>query len=194
MGTDENQFELSIDRVYQRLKMKERIYESTPKSMKTKNDKTVNTRIPQETWEWLVHLTGTAGGSIRAIIFEAKRAAENGTPPHKIADNLLELQIIRRRSQNELKGIFAPAEWSLMADSLNGSIITPEFRCAFSALVISIRDSDEYDGLGAKWGVNIKELCGKIEMLTSAQIDAIFTRVEEFWEDENRNLEKWSIW
>lgn len=162
--------------------------------MKTKNDKTVNTRIPASTWEWLVSLTGTAGGSIRAIIFEAKRADENGIPPHKISDNLLELQIIRKRSQNELKGVFTPDEWSLMADSLNGSIITPEFRCAFSALVISIRDSDEYDGLGAKWGVDIKKLSDKISNLTSAQVDAVFTRIEEFWEDENRNLEEWSKW
>ena len=159
-----------------------------------KNEKSVNTRIPESTYDWLVSLTGKAGASIRAIIFEAERASKNGVQPYKISDSISELQMIRRRSINELKGVFTSDEWSLMADSLNGTIVTPEFRCAFSALIISIQDSDEYDGLGAKWGVDIKKLSDKISNLTAAQIDAIFTRVEEFWDDENRDIEGWSKW
>lgn len=162
--------------------------------MKTeKNIASVTTRIPTSTWEWLTTID-TAGGAVKAIIFEAERAAKAGIPPHKISENLINLQMIRRRSQSELKGIFTPEEWSLMADSLNGTLVTSEFRCLPSALIASIEDSDTYDGLGTKWGVDIKALCEKIEKLTAAQIDAVFTRIEEFWDDEDRDLEKWAKW
>lgn len=162
--------------------------------MKTKNDKTVNTRIPASTWEWLVSLTGTAGGSIRAIIFEAKRADENGIPPHKISESLAELQMIRRRTLNELRGMFTPSEWLFMADSLNGTNILEEFRCTPMVLVASIEYSDEYDHLGTKWDVNITSLLEKVNKLTAAQVDAVFCRVEEFWDNEDRDMEKWSRW
>lgn len=161
--------------------------------MTAKNDKAVNTRIPTATWEWLTSI-GTAGGTVNAIIAEAEMAAKTGIEPFKIAESIATLQQIRRRSQGELKGIFTPAEWSYMADSLNGSLVTADFRCLPVALVAGIEDSDLYDGLGAKWDVDVKALCGKIEKLTAAQVDAVFTRVEEFWDSEDKDLEKWAIW
>ncbi len=162
--------------------------------MKTeKNDKAVNTRIPTATWEWLTSI-GTAGGTVNTIIAEAEMAAKAGIEPWRIAQSITELQMIRRRSQGELKGIFTPAEWSYMADSLNGTMITAEFRCLPVALVAGIEDSDQYDGLGAKWGVDVKKLCAKVEKLTAAQVDAVFARVEAFWDSEHRDVEKWAIW
>ncbi len=152
--------------------------------MKTeKNNKSVNTRVPYETWKWLTSL-GTAGGVMKVIISEAKRAAEAGVSPYQISESLAELQMIRRRSQAELKGLFTPAEWSYMADSLNGTMVTLEFRCSPGALIAGVEDSDIYDGLGAKWEVDVKALCGKIEKLTGAQVDAVFTRIETFWNNE----------
>lgn len=164
--------------------------------MKTeKNDKAVNTRIPTATWEWLTSI-GTAGGVMKAVLGEAMRASKAGIEPWKISESITELQMIRRRSQGELKGIFTPSEWCYMADSLNGTIVTAEFRCVPSALVASIEDSDLYDGLGAKWDVDVKALCDKVSNLTAAQVDAVFARVEAFWnsDDEERDLEKWSKW
>lgn len=63
-------------------------------------------------------------------------------------------------------------------------------------LVASIEDSDLYDGLGAKRDVDVKALCDKVSNLTAAQVDAVFARVEAFWnsDDEERDLEKWSKW
>lgn len=158
-----------------------------------KNTTAVTTRIPYSTWEWLTSI-GPAGGVVNAIILEAERAAKNGIPSEKISESLSELQMIRRRSMAEIKGVFTQEEWSLMADSLNGTIVTVEFRCIPGALIANIEDSDIYDGLGAKWGVDVKDLCSKIEKLTAAQVDAVFTRIEEFWNDEDRDLESWARW
>jgi hypothetical protein len=162
--------------------------------MKTvKNDKAVNTRIPTSTWEWLISF-GTAGGVLNTIVNEAERAYNYGISPYKISESIAELQMIRKRSMSELKGVFTSDEWSYMADALNGTIITPEFRCIPGALIASVEDSDTYDGFGAKWGVDVANLCSKIDKLTSAQVDAVFSRIEAFWNDENRDLDSWSKW
>lgn len=162
--------------------------------MKTeKNDKAVNTRIPTSTWEWLTSF-GTAGGVLNTIVNEAERAYNYGFSPFDISESLAALQMIRRRSEVELKGVFTPAEWMLMAGSLNGTIATSDFRCYPSALAANIEDSDKFDNMGEKWGVNIPRLIDKINRLTAAQVDAVFTRIEEFWNDENRDLNSWSQW
>jgi hypothetical protein len=33
-----------------------------------------------------------------------------------------------------------------------------------------------------------------VEKLTGAQIDALYYRVESFWNDENRDMETWQKW
>ena len=161
--------------------------------MKTKNEKNINTKVPTSTWEWMKSL-GSAGGTLKEILFEAERASKAGIQLQNISEDLLTLQMIRRKSLYEIRGIFSPDEWSLMADSLNGSIVTHEFRCLPSSLIASIEDSEFYDGLGEKWNVDTGNLCNKIKELTSAQVESIFTRVEEFWNDENRDWDKWSEW
>lgn len=162
--------------------------------MKTeKNDRAVNTRIPTATWEWLTSI-GTAGGVMKTIISEAETAAKAGVSPFDIAESIAVLQSIRKRSQGELKGVFTQAEWCYMADSLNGTIITVDFRSVPATIITNVEDSDLYEGLGAKRGVNVKNLCAKIENLTAAQADAVFTRIENFWADEDRDLEEWSRW
>jgi len=172
----------------------ENINESNRNIMKKANDKTVTTRIPQEMWEWLIETGGTAGGAVKAILDEAERVQQQGNEVLMIADNLAILQQIRRYSLNEIKGKFSSAEWSYMADSLNGTMITPEFRCMTGALALSIEDSNGLDGLGAKWGVDVSALINKVNRLTGAQVDAVFTRISAFWNSEDKDLETWSIW
>lgn len=162
--------------------------------MKTeKNDKAVSTRISTATWEWLTSL-GAAGGVLNVITNEAERAYNYGFSPFQISESLAELQMIRRRSEAELKGVFTPAEWMLMADSLNGTIASADFRCYPSALAANIEDSDKFDNIGDKWGVDVANLCSKIDKLTAAQCDAVFSRIEAFWNDANRNPDSWSKW
>ena len=90
-----------------------------------------------------------------------------------------------------------------MADSLNGTIITPEFRCNTGGLIASVEDSNDFDNLAAKWKVDVGALIEKIKKLTGAQVDAIYSRIESFWnhtaegnadQTSEWNLNKWSVW
>lgn len=102
------------------------------------------------------------------------------------------LMTIRKYSTNELKGIFTPEEWSFLADSLNGTMTTDAFRCNAGALVHHCQDAEELDGTGQKWEIDIEKLVRKVEKLTGAQVEALYFRVESFWEDDNRNLEEFA--
>lgn len=102
------------------------------------------------------------------------------------------LMTIRKYSTNELKGIFTPAEWSFLADSLNGTMTDGSFRCNAGALAYHCLDADKLDGLGAKWEIDVLDLMDKIKDLTAAQVEALYFRVEQFWEDEERDLEEFA--
>lgn len=100
------------------------------------------------------------------------------------------LQIIRKYSLSEIKGVFTPGEWSFFADSLNGTITDGLFRCNKEALIYHCQDAEQLDGTARKWDVNVEQLSEKIGKLSGAQVEALYFRVESFWEDENRNLEE----
>ena len=102
------------------------------------------------------------------------------------------LMAIRKYSTNELKGIFTPTEWSFLADSLNGTMTTDSFRCNARPLAYHCLDADKLDGLGAKWEIDVLDLMDKIKDLTAAQVEALYFRVEQFWEDEERDLEEFA--
>lgn len=102
------------------------------------------------------------------------------------------LMTIRKYSTNELKGIFTPAEWSFFADSLNGTMTTDAFRCNAGALAYHCLYAEELDGTGQKWEIDIEKLVSKVAKLTAAQVEALYFRVESFWEDDNRNLEEFA--
>ncbi len=102
--------------------------------------------------------------------------------------------LIRRASLKEIMGVFTPPEWMFFADILNGTIITAEFRCLQSGLIAEMEDSIHFDNAAAKWKIDADKLYEKVERLTGAQIDALYYRVEPFWKDENRDIEKWSRW
>lgn len=102
------------------------------------------------------------------------------------------LMTIRKYSLNEIKGIFTPEEWSFLVDSLNGTMTTDAFRCNAGALAYHCQDADKLDDLGEKWEIDIQELMEKIKDLTAAQVDAVYFRVEQFWNSEDEDLEEFS--
>lgn len=102
------------------------------------------------------------------------------------------LQIIRKYSLSEIKGVFTPGEWSFFADSLNGTITDGIFRCNKEALIYHCQDAEQLDGTASKWNVDLSQLTAKIEKLTGAQVEALYFRVEQFWENENRDLDAFS--
>lgn len=132
----------------------------------------------------------SAGGC--ACIEIVERTAKSGIEPFSIPDSIEFLSYIRSYSLRELRGKLTAAEWSYLADALNGTMITPEFRCNVGGLIASIEDSNDFYGLGEKWSVDVPAFVEKVKQLTGAQVDAIYSRIEEFWNSENKDLEIWS--
>ena len=87
------------------------------------------------------------------------------------------LMTIRKYSTNELKGIFTPAEWSFLADSLNGTMTTDSFRCNVGALVHHCRDAVGWHGPGGGELILARLLKSKPNR---AQVEALYFRVEQF--------------
>ena len=102
------------------------------------------------------------------------------------------LKTIRVYSLSELKGKFDPGEWTFFADSLNGIITDRMFRCNSGALVAHSEDSEQFNGTATKHNVNLPELLEKIKALPGAQVDALYFRVEQFWDNPKANLQKWA--
>ena len=100
------------------------------------------------------------------------------------------LRYIKLYSRNELKGKFTKEEWYFFFDSLNGSIIDGMFRCNAGALVAHCEDAEQFESTATRHNVDLPGLLKKCETLTGAQVDALYTYVEEFWNNEDRNLEK----
>lgn len=59
-------------------------------------------------------------------------------------------------------------------------------------LALHCQDADKLDDLGEKWEIDIQELMEKIKDLTAAQVDAVYFRVEQFWNSEDKDLEEFS--
>lgn len=102
------------------------------------------------------------------------------------------LKHIKAYSLNELKGKFTPQQWKFFADSLNGTMVDGMFRCNVGALIAHCEDSDKFEGTAAKWSVDLSDLCANVKALGGAQVDALYSRVEQFW-DNPKDLESWSV-
>lgn len=153
----------------------------------------VNGLITEELQKYLIERFNNASagiGQCAYIVYNASKFTDEG----EIVDNLRVLDQIRRASLKEIMGAFTPNEWMFFADILNGTMITAEFRCLQSGLIAEMEDSIHFDNAAAKWKIDADKLYEKVERLTGAQIDALYYRVEQFWKDENRDLEKWSKW
>ena len=140
--------------------------------METKN---ATIRLPLDLAEWM-----TEGGekSInQAVIANAET-----------------LRKIRQVSTGELKEKFTKEEWQFFADSLNGMAITESFRCNNGVLWANCEDAERFDGTGSKWKVDMDGLKAKVLSLTGAQVDALYARVESFWDNPDRDLDEWAKW
>ncbi len=101
------------------------------------------------------------------------------------------LRYIRSYSKKELRGKFTKEEWFFFIDSLNGSIVDSLFRCSLDALIVHCSDSEELDGTASKYELNFEKLISKCKTLTGAQIEALYTIVEEFWDKEDKDLHQY---
>ena len=132
--------------------------------------KTVNLRLPVDMVE---ALTREAGAINQGVV-----------------DAITRLRVHERCADQEIRNTLTPAEWSFLADSLNG--LNPEgFRFDKHALILHCQDSETYDGTATRWGVDIRTLCEKLDEFTAAHVDAVYRRVQRFW-DEQPDINQWS--
>lgn len=94
-------------------------------------------------------------------------------------------------AEKEIKGMFVKNEWKFLADSLNGTMIQDAFRYSADGLMAHNEDAQLYEKTAEKWDVNVEELNAKIAKLSSAQVDAVYRRVERLW-DKNTDLDEWA--
>ena len=97
-----------------------------------------------------------------------------------------------RYADMELRGRFTPEEWKFLADSLNGTMTLDDFRFTPSALVAHNEDSQLYEGTADQWGVDLAALNKKVAALTATQTEALYRRIEKFWEHPDADLELWA--
>lgn len=109
-----------------------------------------------------------------------------------IVKRLEELTLLQTNATNEIKNTFTQNEWKYIVDALNGSLAMGSFRYYKSVLIATLEDAERFDGLCAKWEVNLQELTSKINSLHGANIDAIYTRVEQYW-NKPTDIEEWSV-
>lgn len=147
-----------------------------PKTMQRRNMKeetrNATIRLPQSLADWLTR----NGDSINQAVI----------------DTAEELRAIKLVSLSELKGLLTPNEWCFLADSFNGAIVSNSLRYNFQTLVAHVEDSALYGKLDEKWGVNMDVLKEKLLPLRGANVDALYGRIESFWNDGNISMEDWS--
>lgn len=136
--------------------------------------KTITLRLPVEMAAWIEQRGEGAGinNGVKNVV-KALMAKE------RYADMMLKCQ-------------FSPEEWRVMADTLNGTIIMDEFRFNKSALAMEIQDGQNLNGICDKWGADCTTLCNKIAQLSPFEVDAVYRRVENFWQMDSIDIEEWS--
>ena len=137
--------------------------------------KTGTIRMEESLWEDLQKLAAEAGESVNSIINK----------------NLEDFRLIRTNAMNELKGIFSVSEWKFLADSLQSSRIIGPLRLNKGALIAHCEDAAKFEGMAEKWNINLSSLIGEINKLKGANIDAIYKRIENYW-DVPQEMDKWA--
>ena len=136
--------------------------------------KTVTMRLPQDVADYI----SSDGNSIT----EGVKNLVNALQRHE------------RYAEVELRGRFTAEEWKFLADSLNGTMVLDDFRFSSSALVAHNEDSQLYEGTADKWGVDLAALNAKVEALSATQVEALYRRIEKFWDHPETDLNAWAIY
>ncbi len=134
--------------------------------------KTVTIRLPQDMADYVTRSGDSMTDGIKSVIETLQR--------HE------------RYADMELRGRFTPDEWKFLADSLNGTMTLDDFRFLPDVLVAHNEDSQLYDRTSDKWHIDLAALNRKCAALTATQTEALYRRVERFWEHPEADIEQWA--
>lgn len=134
--------------------------------------KTVSMRLPQDVADYIMRNGDSITDGVKNLVSQMQR--------HE------------RYADVDLRGRFTADEWKFLADSLNGTMVLDDFRFSASALVAHNQDSQLYDGTASRWGIDIDKLNGKCNSLTAAQVEALYRRVERFWNHPETDMDAWA--
>lgn len=83
----------------------------------------------------------------------------------------------------------ALAEWQMICDMLNATVIDADYRDADPArfLWADIAESGRLDGLAEKWSIDTEALSAKVRAMTYSQQVAILEVVAKFWRSPKLN-------
>ena len=134
--------------------------------------KTVTLRLPQDVADYITKDGYSMTDGVKLIIATLQR--------HE------------RYADMELRGKFTPNEWKFLADTLNGTIVLDDFRFNKHALIANNQDAQVFEHSADKWEVDLDQLNDKCVALTATQTEALYRRVENFWNHHEINLDEWA--
>lgn len=141
--------------------------------MAAKETKTVTLRLPVEMVEYLTRNDDSINQAVVNEISNLKR--------------------IRLVSMGELRGLFTPQEWVFIADSFNGTLVDDFMRANVGVFIAGCEDSERFEGKAGLHGVDLPSFLDKIRTLKGANIEAIYSRVEDFWNHSSEtDINEWA--
>lgn len=135
--------------------------------------RTVSLRLPEDMVEYLTR----NGDSINQAVISEINAIKR----------------IRTVAMGELKGLFSIQEWMFLADAFNGTLVDDVFCANKGAFIAGCEDAEQYEGKASMHGVDLPEFIEKIKTLHGANIEAIYSRIKDYWEHCSEiKIEEWA--
>lgn len=135
--------------------------------------KTVTLRLPEDMVEYLTRNKDSINQAVISEINALKR--------------------IRIVSLGELKGMFTTQEWAFMADAFNGTLVDDTFCANKGAFIAGCEDAERYEGTATRHDVDLPSFMEKVKTLHGSNIEAIYSRIKEFWEHSNEmDIKEWA--
>lgn len=119
--------------------------------------------------------------------------AEDASINQAVVNVIRKVIALEQVSSNDLRGIFTPQEWIFFVDSLNGTMVTDSFRYSKDALKYHNEDAEQYESKATSNSVSVAEINAKVDKLSGAQVEALYRRVERYWENHaTLELQEWA--
>lgn len=89
--------------------------------------------------------------------------------------------VLRRVALAQLKGVFTEQELSALVDCFNSTMLTKSMQAYKEIILAQVQDSNKYEGLYEKWGIEAVSFEGKINQLTELQSFFLQEELYRFW-------------